>query len=285
MKRAIVFAHYDKDNIVDPYVYNYLASLQKNSDALVFVSTVTLSKTEQENLKKYCTYVIVRENEGYDFMSYKVGLEQLNYEDLDEIIICNDSVYAPLFFLENTLMTMESRDDIDFWGITDNYAFAHHIQSYFVAFKKNVFTSQTFQDFWKNLEILYDKKKIIQEYEVGLTTTLNKANFKFDVFYNYKPTKLEEFISRIKKLTLKRLVNKIQRIVYKQDRFSLFGSINYTHFFWEDMIKYKVPFLKIELLRDNPYKINITNIYEVIKNETHYDIKLIQNHLKRVQRK
>ena len=43
IKRAIVLVHYDRNNIVDDYVYYYLKELQKNASHLVFVSTVKLS--------------------------------------------------------------------------------------------------------------------------------------------------------------------------------------------------------------------------------------------------
>ncbi len=285
MKRAIVFAHYDKDNIVDPYVYYYLSSLQKLSDALVFVSTVALSDDEQKKLNNYCTHVIVRENKGYDFMSYKVGLQQLNYENYDEIIICNDSVYAPLFPLEEMFSTMESRKDIAFWGVSDNHAFAHHIQSYFVAFKKEVFMSQAFQSFWDNFTILDDKKQIIQQYEVGLSKQLHDAGFRFDVLYQYRPSFIQEFILRIRRLSFERLVNKLQRVLKQEDQFSTFGTINNTHFYWRDMLKQKVPFLKIELVRDNPYSVDIADLYDMLKEQTNYDVMLIQNHIKRVKQK
>ena len=38
MKRAAVFAHYDKDKIIDDYVIYYLKSLKEIFDNIVFVS-------------------------------------------------------------------------------------------------------------------------------------------------------------------------------------------------------------------------------------------------------
>ena len=38
MKRAVVFAHYDKDNIVDDYVIYYIKALKEIAETIIFVS-------------------------------------------------------------------------------------------------------------------------------------------------------------------------------------------------------------------------------------------------------
>lgn len=43
MNRACVFAHYDRDNIVDAYVYYYLVELQKLVKKLIFVTVSDIS--------------------------------------------------------------------------------------------------------------------------------------------------------------------------------------------------------------------------------------------------
>ena len=87
LNRAIVFVHYDKDNLIDDYVYFYLKELQKVSDYIVFVTVVKLSINDINKLNTICNDVILRENVGYDFMSYKVGLESFDYQTFDEVII------------------------------------------------------------------------------------------------------------------------------------------------------------------------------------------------------
>ena len=41
-RRAAVFAHYDKDDIVDDYVYYYLTELQKVCDSVVLLAPLDL---------------------------------------------------------------------------------------------------------------------------------------------------------------------------------------------------------------------------------------------------
>jgi len=77
-KRAIVFVHYDRDDCIDDYVHTYLEALGHISSEIIFVSASNLSQEETERLSHYTSRVILRENVGYDFMSYKEGLAHLD---------------------------------------------------------------------------------------------------------------------------------------------------------------------------------------------------------------
>ena len=97
INRAAVFVHYDKQNIVDDYVIYYLKELKIVTNTIIFVSTSDLANKERKKLEKYCDKIIIRENVGYDFYSWKIGLKILGTLNIfDEIILCNDSVYGPL---------------------------------------------------------------------------------------------------------------------------------------------------------------------------------------------
>ena len=77
--RAVVFAHYDAQDVVDPYVYYYLNKLADVSSKIVFVTTSNISPEEVQDLEQLGCDVVVRDNFGYDFMSYRVGLESFNF--------------------------------------------------------------------------------------------------------------------------------------------------------------------------------------------------------------
>ena len=61
--------------------------------------------------------------------------------------------------------------------------------------------------------------------------------------------------------------------------------VNPTHFYWDVLIRdFGVPFIKIELIRDNPSKIeNINEWMNLLRNYTNYEINLIKNHLKYIK--
>ena len=283
LKRAIIFVHYDKDNLVDDYVYFYLEELQKNSSYLIFVSTVKLASETITKLALLCSKVLMRENVGYDFMSYKVGLESFDYQNYDEVVICNDSVYGPLSPLKNLFKEMEN-NTCDFWGITDNTDISYHLQSYFLVFRKRLLQSKAFKSFWEQVKVLNDKKEIIKQYEVGLTQNLNKDGFKSSIYSNFQPSSMQKVSVFTKKLTPTKTYKKIVALIIGQDKLKRIGKLNTTHHFWKELLTSgKMPFIKIELLRDNPMEMDIKNFEDIVHKISDYDTQLITEHLARMK--
>ena len=285
VRRAVIFAHFDKNDLVDEYVFYYLKELWKICDKVVFVTTSNICKQDIANLKKIKCQIIKRENVGYDFISYQVGLKKIKFNNYDEVVICNDSVYGPIFPLEEIFKKME-QENCDFWGMTENYEYAYHLQSYFLVFRKNIFNSKIFHNFWQTINIFNSKQTIIQKFEIGLSQLLLKEGFlpiavaksnKFNLFRQFglllKIINLHsviKFIKNEKNIDIKGIINT--------------KALNPTHFFWKELlVNNKMPFVKVELLRDNPENININNIYNIINKLSSYEINLIKNHLARVR--
>jgi len=283
IKRAIVFVHYDKDNLVDAYVYFYLEALKQHSTHLVFVTTSTLSKEDYEKVSQLCSNIIERKNIGYDFMSYKVGLASFDYTKYDELLICNDSVYGPFYPLSSLFERM-SNTKCDFWGMTDNNDMSYHLQSYFLLFKKSLLVAPAFSIFWKDVKVLDDKDEIIETYEVGLTTHFQKEGFIPAVAIAFKVSKLQKISIFIKKLTPQKIFHKLSSIVKKEYTLARVGKVNATLYFWKALIlDYKMPFIKIKLLRENPNNINIDKVEHLLSSVSDYDTTLIKNHLTRMK--
>ena len=172
----------------------------------------------------------------------------------------------------------------DFWGMTDNNDMAYHLQSYFLLFKKPLLIAPTFSTFWENVKILNDKNEIIQTYEVGLTSYFQKEGFSPAVAIAFKVSKLQKISIFIKKLTPQKIFHKLSSIVKKEYALARVGKINATLYFWEALIlDYKMPFIKIKLLRENPNNINIDKVENVLANVSDYDTNLIKNHLTRMK--
>jgi len=285
IKRAIVFVHYDRDNLVDDYVYFYLHTLQQHSTHLVFVTTSTLSKEDHQKISTFSSHIIERENIGYDFMSYKVGIASFDYTQYDELLICNDSVYGPFYPL-STLFEYMKDVPCDFWGITDNHDMAYHLQSYFLLFKKRLLLDTAFSTFWDNVKILDNKEEIIEKYEVGLTTYFKEKKFTPAVSIDFKVTTQQKLSIFIKKLTPQKIFHKVKMILKKEYAINRVGKINTTLHFWKALIlEYQMPFIKIKLLRDNPNNINIDTVESTLSKISEYDTDLIKNHLKRMKEK
>jgi len=283
INRAIILVHYDRDNILDNYLIPYIQALKSNSSYFVFVSTAKLNTQTIEKLNTYCDKVITRENIGYDFMSYQVGLHSFDYESYDEVLLCNDSVYAPLYPLENLFENMQNRR-CDFWGITDNNDMGYHIQSYFMLIKSPVLKSKIFQEFWQNIEILKSKIEIIERYEVGFSQAMIHAGFIPNISTSFQASFFQKLSIFLKKLSPKNILKKLKSFREGKVKLIRIGKINATHYFWKELIiKGDVPFIKIELLRDNPLGVDIEEVESTIKEYTQYDVSLITKHLQRMK--
>lgn len=282
-QRAIVFVHYDKHSTVDEYVYTYLKELQKNSSYLIFISTAQLSPNDIDTIAKYSSSIIVKENVGYDFMSYKIGLENFDYTQYDEVIICNDSVYGPVYPLNNTFKVMQN-SNCDFWGMTNNRDIHYHLQSYFLVFKKKVINSDVFKNFWEQVQVLHDKNEIIQQYEIGLSQTLITHGFKPYAFATIETLFFQKIKILLSKLTPSKIRKKLISIINDTHSLKRIEKINATHYLWKELLVVnKMPFIKIELLRDNPKNINIDDIYKTIQEVSEYDASMIKKHLARMK--
>jgi lipopolysaccharide biosynthesis protein len=176
----------------------------------------------------------------------------------------------------------------DFWGITDSHSRGYHLQSYFIVFCKRVFTSSEFKSFFKNLNVGKSKDDIIVNCEVALTQTLMQNKFRAGAYMPPLNSLLRLIGARVIQLK-NRGLKRILRDFKDKKPFTISRwdarQINKSHIFWEKLVKsHRMPFLKTELIRENPGTINISNYQDVIKNYTQYDTSLIQKHSERIKR-
>lgn len=191
MNRVCVFAHYDKDNIVEEYVLYYLLELKKFFNKIVFVSDTDLPKTETLKLEKICDYIQAKHHGQYDWGSYKFGYiiakENGLLREADELLFCNDSVYGPIKDLDKCFSNMTNKD-CDICGMyQNNYGLekgikSPHLQSWFLLIKKNAFNSEYFNEFMLNITSQENKTDIIEKYEIGFSKHMEQY-YKLDYIY------------------------------------------------------------------------------------------------------
>jgi len=285
-KRACIIAHFDKDNIVDEYVYYYLKELMSVAGKIIFVTVSDIDIEDINRLDLMGINIIKRDNIGYDFYSYKMGIKSLDLSLYDEVIICNDSVFGPLIPIKELFNKMDGVN-CDFWGITESNLVAYHIQSYFIVFRKKLIDSLLFYKSWDNIEILEDKSEIIEKYEIGLSqlyiqndfigTACNKDNISHKTILIYILKLLKEAPFRIFNITKNPFfyINIIRKKQY-----------NAPIHFWKDfLVKGNLFFLKKSLVTDKIYgNDNYKEIKTIFKENSKYNgyaISLIKNYMKR----
>lgn len=215
--RTAIFAHFDKDNVIDDYVIYYLNALKKVAQKLIFVSDCNLSTTETDKLNGIADEIIAAPHGEHDFGSYKRGFlfaQENNFlNKTDELIFANDSCYGPFFPLKNIFEKME-QENCDFWGITQNNKFKirknlfwkkceiPHIQSYFFVLKKEVFNSDAFLNFINSIKKEKNRNEVILKYEIGLSEMLLKNNFTMKSFIEAYSDESSPFLHRAQELIL-----------------------------------------------------------------------------------
>lgn len=275
MRRAVVFAHYDKDNLIDDYVVYYVSALKKAGCDVVFVSCKELAQTELEKLNGLVIHTITENHDEYDFGSYKRGFLYLEpkLSEYDELIFANDSCYGPLYPISEVFAEMEKKN-CDFWGITKNNfgyikQFKHyfvrrtHIQSYFIAFKNNIFTQEFFADFINSIKHEQEKRDIIINYEIGLSELLIKQGYKFAVLVD-----AYESINNMTILKWRQIVEKYKMPFIKKSLFDLKNTDATTVENYEKYLKnYPCNLIKFprKIQTKTPYFIKIL-IFDTLSN-------------------
>ena len=248
-RQVCLFATYDRDGIVDDYVLYYLSKIQAAGMLCVLVTTRPFaSKSELKKAAPFCTAIIERENIGLDFGSWRTAL--LIYPELyncQTLIFANDSVYGPMRDLGEITQKMLV-SPCDFWGITESFEVYPHYQSYFLGFKRSVLDSPAFMRFQQRIALLADKRKIIGGYEVGLVAALRRGGLWGQVLV--------------------------------PGHCVAGPQLNPTLHRWRETLAAGSPFLKVQLLRENPHQQQLSDWPAVVAS-CGYDPALIERHLRR----
>jgi hypothetical protein len=165
-----IFASHENDSRLRPSVFAYVEALASAGFDIVFVSTSpSIESADMQRLRESCTYIVSRENRGYDFYSWKTGMSEYpDYQRHAGLLLANDSVFGPLFDIGNLIERLESTG-ADVVGMTDSLIQTYHLQSYFLYFKRSVVLSQRFTDFFCAIQARSYKETIIRKYEIGIS--------------------------------------------------------------------------------------------------------------------
>jgi rhamnosyltransferase len=254
VRRVAVVAHFDAEGQLTDFFRRLLDGLLRHAERIVLVST-RLAPDQAASLDPRIT-VIVRENVGYDFYSFRTGV--LAVEALysyDELIIANDSaLMIDPDGLGRAFAKMQSVD-CGVWGMTESQQVSRHLQSYFLVFRKDVFFSQYFDQFWRDVRVLDDKWEIILSYEVGLTQWLLHHGVRIAAAFQPNDAGMRKLTERVKR---KRALDGVP----PPGRHEI-AQANPVHYLWDDLYR-EFGLIKTEVLRDDPNGVNDVGLSRVI---------------------
>ena len=155
-------------------------------------------------------------------------------------------------------------DGIDFtqaecWGATESWQHRYHLQSYLLAFSPAVVASDAWRTFWAGVRPTWSKNWLIRIYEIGLTQAMLKAGFRCRAVWPYAAMSqaIDPLLLRDDDETGLNLADpavQVRRTHASRIRAAAVRRqpLNPTSDLWRQLLAAGYPFLKRELLRDNP---------------------------------
>ena len=267
----IFFAHYDHQGLVDPYVRYYLEALHRTGATIILVSgSANLDPVSARSIEPFCAGIYARHTLSLDFGSWHLAwclMRQQGWslEHFDRLIIANDSVFGPLFPIEEMFATFTGAD---MYGSIESDEFARHLQSFFLAWDLNPRTRPFLADLWNNFRYIVDKQQLINTYEIGLSARARAAGLAIKPFITaaqvqalFPAAPTHEWATRFPG-----------------------PSTNNTLYFYDLLIEHlRYPFLKAILPRCNePWHDAMASLRPFIERHTLYPYHLIEDNSRRL---
>ena len=268
MNRLCIYVVYDKDGIIDDYIPYFLNALKPFVRHMIIVCNGNLNDEGRAKLSQFTEDVFVRPNEGYDAGAVRDTLLNLyGWEKIlqfDELLIANDTFYAPLYPLDECFGKMDAMN-VDFWGwllhreqLYNELHLSEYVQSYFYNIKSRMLHSHDFMQYFKQMKTAINAYEAFRYYEENLSVYFAQKGYTYGTYL--KP--LKETI-----------------------------GVNYNPFI-DDAVElvedFHCPFIKRKALQRgvsdvdaNQYETRKSTLLELV-NEIGYDSRLILNHLDRI---
>lgn len=247
-----VYAHYDPEAVVDGYVVSTLRALAAAGLRTVFVSTCSeLPRPEIAKIHDCTAFVLTTRNEGRDWGLYHAGLRfVLERVAPVGVILMNDSVYTHADLLR-TFIASAVQTNANVIGATDSYQQAYHLQSYFLRLDRTTLTSGVVDEFLEHYTPVADKRYIINAYEIGFSRRAADHGLSLEAAYPYDDlagAALQSALDpSIRELVITRM------------------ALNPTHYLGDVLIDEGCPFVKVELLRDNPQAVDLARLTALLE--------------------
>ncbi|QUW18563.1 rhamnan synthesis F family protein [Agrococcus sp. Marseille-Q4369] len=195
MRRLAIIAHYDRAGRLGGYVEHFVRHLREHVEHVVLVVNGTLSDQARDAAAALADHVVYRDNSGFDVYAYRDGFAAAGrlVHEVDEVLLLNTTFYAPVRPLAPVFEQME-RADVDFWGMTDHPevrpnpitrgpVLRRHIQTYWVAVRRRMYTSTAWRRYWSRMPEIKDYLDAVAYNEGRFTHYFESAGFRSAVAF------------------------------------------------------------------------------------------------------
>ena len=187
----------------------------------LLVVIVASSLTEEVDIHTldFADGILLRANIGYDFGAWASAICRTwpVIESCQTVAIANDSLLGPSSAFSSMMDRVDALD-ADLIGLTSSLEIERHFQSYVIFFKQRAIRAPVFRRFWFGVG-MGNRDQVISNYEVPMLRRFAQAGMRTTAVF-------EAIESGIENPTLRN---------------------------WKKLLDVGFPYIKIMLLRDNPY--------------------------------
>ncbi|HGG8857748.1 TPA: rhamnan synthesis F family protein [Enterobacter roggenkampii] len=190
INRLLVYFFWDADGIVDDYVLHSIKALGEHSSQIIVVVNGEVNPLGYRKLRSVSNQLIIRENIGLDAGAYKAVFDHVGYDYLssfEEVLVTNFTLFGPVFSLSSFFSKMDSTP-CDFWGLAGynekvkGQSDIEHLQSYFVAYRQSLTSTQDFRNYWQQLPKIESYLDSVNLHELAQTPYFSSRGYTFASF-------------------------------------------------------------------------------------------------------
>ena len=221
-KRVCIFVAYAPDGYIPKSSVWFLRALRNERLAVICIVASRNSGPPYADTEIECDGLISRDNFGYDFASWALGLQIMpSIWKAKFVIFANDSMFGPISQSRLSVLLQRLEESTsDYIALTESWQVAHHYQSYLFALKSRALCNPQVKHFWTTLRCVEDRDQAILRYEVPMLERMTGLGLKTEALFPLGGRDLGK-------------------------------DINPTLDHWRELIDEGFPFIKVQTLRDD----------------------------------
>jgi lipopolysaccharide biosynthesis protein len=227
--KVCLFAQYDPTHRIRPHVIDYIRALTSAGFrvAVACSSDFRPPPSDLAPLTALGVPVLWRPNVGLDFGAWQHLIREGHADNASAVLLTNDSVFGPFGDLGRVVRRMCSRG-YDAWGMVESWQRCWHLQSWFVYLSAAAFSRPSIRALFDQPFDAMTKDEIVERGELALGQALRSERLR---------------CGPASRRLDRRIIGRL-------------ASTNPTHVDWRYLLlSRRVPFIKAELVRDNPMAI------------------------------
>jgi lipopolysaccharide biosynthesis protein len=243
-RNVCLFVTYDRTGRITPHVYLHAkAWAERGYDVVLLVALDDLITFDSTQDTKLFSGVMLRQNAGYDFGAWAAGIRALpSLSNAQSLVTLNDSIYGPMRGFDELVHRL-CEAPADVVGLTESFDICRHFQSFLLVFNSGALQSEVFWEFWKSVR-LGDRAHVIDSYELTLAKRMESGGLTTMALFPGDPHRL--------------------------------GNPTIDH--WRRLIRGGFPYIKVQLIRENPRRKDISDWPDIVAAHG-YDTSVIFDHL------